>query len=240
MSDVTEQITFARVDIDKSTTTGRLHFELDKLKRGVGPHRQSEGGKTIACTAKESSTNMVHYNIISAPGHKDFIMNMTTGTSQAGAAIIEMPDDVYFAIATAFNIARQKEERQRDMIIAYNTPDMPVNSERELKKPKCKGNSGTAFEIEHSHAGHGQERYDETSSDLKNVLIASNKKEFSVDSWSSITSGVPGHKTLQHSRTVSDFVVRCPNRVWTTQDFLSCSNLPFLGSPGLEFAPRRR
>ena len=87
MSDVTEQTTFVRVDIDKSTTIGRLHFELDKLKHGVDclerssfacvfhMDSQKEGekrGKIIACTAKESSTDMVHYSIIDAPGHRDF------------------------------------------------------------------------------------------------------------------------------------------------------------------------
>ena len=71
MSDVTEQTTFARVDIDKSATIGRLHFELDKLKHGVRRLERSsfafvfrmdsrkedeKRGETIACTARESST----------------------------------------------------------------------------------------------------------------------------------------------------------------------------------------
>ena len=47
---------------------------------------------------------------------RDFIMIMTTGTSQADAVFIEMAHDVYFAIATAFNIDRQEEDRERDMI----------------------------------------------------------------------------------------------------------------------------
>ena len=67
MIDVTEQTTFARGDIDKSTTIGLLHFEPDKLKFGVDRFERSsfafvfhmdsqkEGekrGQTFACTAK--------------------------------------------------------------------------------------------------------------------------------------------------------------------------------------------
>ena len=77
MSDVTERTTFARVDIDKTTTTGRLHLELDKLKHGEDRLERSsfaftldsqkgdeKRGVTIACTTKESSNDMVHYKII--------------------------------------------------------------------------------------------------------------------------------------------------------------------------------
>ena len=34
MSDITEWTSFASVDIDRSTTIGRLHFERDQLKYG--------------------------------------------------------------------------------------------------------------------------------------------------------------------------------------------------------------
>ena len=78
---------------------------------------------------------------------------------------------------------------------------MPVNSEKEHSgnQSECKGHLVTAFEIEHKDvnrmdsdvAGHEQERYDETSRLIK---IAINKNE-----WSTITSDVPGHTTLQHS-----------------------------------------
>ena len=76
------------VDIGKSITTDRLHFERDKLKHGVvrlerssfafAFHKESQKedekrGKAIAYTAKEASTDMVHYNIIDPPGHRDFV-----------------------------------------------------------------------------------------------------------------------------------------------------------------------
>ena len=124
---------------------------------------------------------MVHYNIIDAPGQRDVIMNLTTGTSQADAAIIEMPDDANFAIPTAFNIDRQKEERERDMIIACFTTDMPVNSEKEhsgnQSERVIQGQHSTsntpittkqtyndANRMDSDTAGHEQERYDDNSS----------------------------------------------------------------------------
>merc|ERR1712187_466508 len=112
------------VDSGKSTTTGRLIFELgglperelEKLKAeaerlGKGSFafafymdrqkEERERGVTIACTTKEFFTAKWHYTIIDAPGHRDFIKNMITGASQADVALIMVPADGNFTTAIA-------------------------------------------------------------------------------------------------------------------------------------------
>lgn len=107
-------VVIGHVDSGKSTTTGHLIYKcggiekrtLEKLEKEANEANKGtfkyawimdkarasrERGITIDISLWKFQTEKTNVTIIDAPGHKDFIKNMITGTAQADCAILIAP-----------------------------------------------------------------------------------------------------------------------------------------------------
>jgi len=194
MSQEKEHISIAvcgHVDSGKSTTTGHLIFDLGGIKEremeklreeaenlGKGSFAfaflmdkqkdERERGVTISCTTKEFFTDSKHYTIIDAPGHKLFIKNMISGSSQADVALLMVPADGNFVTSIAKGNIKagevQGQTRQHALLINLLGVKQIIIG---VNKMDC------------DHAKYSKERFDEVANEMKNMLAKVGwKKDF--------------------------------------------------------------
>ncbi|MCD6381632.1 MAG: GTP-binding protein, partial [Candidatus Aenigmarchaeota archaeon] len=152
-------VTIGHVDHGKSTLVGRLLFDsgairedqLRKLKEEAKEKgketfefafvmdrlkEERERGLTIDIMHQKFETNKYYFTIIDAPGHRDFIKNMITGTAEADGAILVVSAKEGPQEQTKEHIFLAKILGVEQLIVAINKMDTVNYEEKRFNEVK--------------------------------------------------------------------------------------------------------
>ena len=152
-------VVIGHVDHGKSTLVGRLlldtgqfpQHEIDRFKKeaeekGKGSFflawvmdnlkEERERGVTIDVAHKKFDSAKYYFTIIDAPGHRDFVKNMITGTSQADCAILTVSAIEGIQAQTKEHVFLARTLGIKQLIVAINKTDAikPPFDENQIKK----------------------------------------------------------------------------------------------------------
>ncbi len=152
-------VTIGHVDAGKSTMVGRLLYEHGEISEQVIKNLKAEAekagkgtfefafvmdalkeersrGLTIDVAHKRFQTDKYYFTIIDAPGHRDFVKNMITGTSQADAAVLVVTATEGVMPQTKEHTFLAKTLGVKQLIVAINKMDAADYDEGKFKKVK--------------------------------------------------------------------------------------------------------
>merc|ERR1712151_355454 len=161
-------VVIGHVDAGKSTSTGHLIYlcggiderTIDKFRKeaeqiGKGSFAfawvldklkaERDRGITINITLTKFETEKHHYTIIDAPGHRDFIKNMITGTSQADVSVLMISSQAGEFEAGVSKEGQTKEHALlaftlgvKQMVVGINKMDHPSTNYSEDRYTEIK------------------------------------------------------------------------------------------------------
>jgi len=152
-------VTIGHVDHGKSTLVGRLLFDTGNIREDTlrklkdlakelkketfefafvmdKVKEERERGLTIDIMHQRFDTNKYFFTIIDAPGHRDFVKNMITGTSQADAAILVVSAKDGIQEQTKEHAYLAKVLGVPQMVVAINKMDAVNYEESAYNKTK--------------------------------------------------------------------------------------------------------
>lgn len=152
-------VTIGHVDHGKSTLVGRLIYdtggireeEMRKLKELAKELKKEtfefafvmdqlkeerERGVTIDIMHRRFDTQKFYFTIIDAPGHRDFVKNMITGTSQADAAILVVSGKEGVQEQTKEHAYLAKVLGVNQIVVAINKMDAVDYDEKKFSETK--------------------------------------------------------------------------------------------------------